>query len=125
MEGKKYVVANGAEEFAQHVHGTSGVVMVDFYADWCGPCKMIAPVIEELAAEYEGKATVMKVDVDQASDVAGQYSVMSIPTVIMFVNGKEADRKVGAMSKEQYAAWIDSFLSGMGDENTHDAPEPK
>ncbi|KKS64463.1 MAG: Thioredoxin [Candidatus Collierbacteria bacterium GW2011_GWF2_42_51] len=70
-------------------------VLVDFFADWCGPCRMVAPVIEELAKTYEGKMIVGKVDVDANSNVAGKYGVMSIPTVVLFDGGKEIARQVG------------------------------
>lgn len=77
-------------------------VLVDFFADWCGPCRMVAPVIEELAKTYDGKMIVGKVDVDANSGVAGRYGVMSIPTVILFEGGKEVARQVGFGGKEIY-----------------------
>ncbi|MBS0624137.1 MAG: thioredoxin [Verrucomicrobia bacterium] len=73
----------------------SGVVLVDFYADWCGPCRMLAPVIEELAQEMAGKITVAKVDTDQAMSVASRFEVTSIPTIILFKNGQVVKRVVG------------------------------
>lgn len=83
-------------------------VMVDFYAEWCGPCRMAAPVIEELAGEYVDKAVVAKVDVDAQSDLAQRYGVMSIPTVIVFKDGEEVDRKIGFAGKEGYTSMIDN-----------------
>ena len=77
-------------------------VLVDFWATWCGPCRMVAPVIEQLAADYEGRAIVGKVDVDECGDLAMRYGVMSIPTVIFFKDGKEIDRKVGVMPAGAY-----------------------
>ena len=85
-------------------------VLVDFWADWCGPCKMLAPVIEELAAQYEGKVTVGKVNVDEVPDLAVRYGVMSIPTVILFVKGNEVDRLVGLMDKERFRLMVDAHI---------------
>ena len=78
----------------------NNLVLVDFYADWCGPCKMMAPVIEELAAELKDKVVVGKVNVDASSDLASKYQVFSIPTFVIFKNGAEIDRMVGAIGKE-------------------------
>ena len=76
-------------------------VLVDFWATWCGPCKMLAPIIEEIANEYEGKAKVAKVNVDEQSALAAKYGIMSIPTLILFKNGEIADKTVGLKTKEQ------------------------
>ena len=81
-------------------------VLVDFYADWCGPCRAAAPIIEELSGEYEGKAVIGKLDVDANTSVAGKYGVMSIPTVIMFQGGKETDRQVGYAGKPGYEGML-------------------
>ena len=81
-------------------------VMVDFFAEWCGPCKMAAPIIEELADEYAEKAVIAKVDVDEENALASEYSIMSIPTVIVFMNGKEVDRKVGFPGKQGYVKML-------------------
>lgn len=77
-----------------------GVTLVDFYADWCGPCRRIAPVIEELANEMKGKATIAKLDIEQAQSTTALFQVMSIPTIIIFKNGQEIERIVGLSSKE-------------------------
>ncbi len=76
--------------------------MVDFWAEWCGPCKMAGPVIDQLAEEYQGKVVIAKVNVDQEPDVAGRFGVMSIPTVILFKDGKEVSRQVGFAGKQGY-----------------------
>ena len=83
---------------------SSGTVLVDFWADWCMPCKMVAPIIDELAAEYEGAVTIAKVDCDAEQGLAQRYSVMSIPTVILFKDGLESQRIVGAQPKAAYQA---------------------
>jgi len=89
----------------------SGVVLVDFFATWCGPCKMLAPVIEELANELSGKAKVAKLDVDQASHVAGEFGVQSIPTIIIFKDGQEVDRMIGFQGKEVLMDHINNALA--------------
>ena len=85
-------------------------VMVDFWATWCGPCRMVAPVIEQVAEEYEGRAIVGKVDVDECGDLAMRYGVMSIPTVMVFVNGQPVAKQIGAAPKTTYAAMLDQAL---------------
>ena len=82
------------------------ITLIDFYADWCGPCRAAAPIIEELSGEYEGKAVIGKLDVDANTSVAGKYGVMSIPTVIMFQGGKETDRQVGYAGKPGYEGML-------------------
>ncbi len=85
-------------------------VLVDFFADWCGPCRAVAPIIEELANQYEGKALVGKVDVDANSQVAGRYGVMSIPTVILFNKGVEVGRQIGYVGKDAYVEMIKKLV---------------
>ncbi|SUK63515.1 thioredoxin [Staphylococcus aureus] len=88
----------------------SGVQLVDFWATWCGPCKMIAPVLEELAADYEGKAHILKLDVDENPSTAAKYEVMSIPTLIVFKDGQPVDKVVGFQPKENLAEVLDKHL---------------
>ena len=90
-----------SENFEKEVLKSEKPVLVDFYADWCGPCNAMAPVIEELASELDGKAKVGKINVDENSDIAVEYNVMSIPTLIIFKNGKEEKRLVGLRDKEE------------------------
>ena len=87
-----------------------GLLMVDFWADWCGPCKMLAPLIESLDKEYEGRVTVGKVNVDDEQELAIRYGVMSIPTVIFFKDGQEIDRKVGVMPGAVFTQALDENL---------------
>lgn len=87
-----------------------GVALVDFWAGWCGPCKMLAPTIETLGQNYEGRAVIAKVDVDAEPNLAKRYGVMSIPTVVILKDGVEVDRKVGLMPATAYAQALDSHL---------------
>ena len=87
------------------------LLMVDFWADWCGPCKMLAPVIEGLGDEYEGKAIVGKINVDEEQELAIRYGVMSIPTVIFFKDGEEVARKVGMLPAAQFTEVLDNYLN--------------
>lgn len=94
--------------FDQALAGDKPVV-VDFWATWCGPCRMLGPVIEDLAQQYEGKAVVGKVDIDEQQELAIRYGVSTIPTVIFFKNGKEIDRKVGVMPAGVYTQILDQM----------------
>ena len=87
-----------------------GVSMVDFWAPWCGPCRMIAPVIEELASDFEGKANICKVNTDEEQDLAVKYGIRSIPTILFMKNGEVVDQMVGASSKQAFADKINSLL---------------
>jgi thioredoxin 1 len=86
-------------------------VLVDFWAQWCGPCLMLAPTIDELAQAYAGKAKVGKVNVDEAAGLASQYGIQNIPTVVLFHQGAQATRIVGAKHKREYQAAIDALLN--------------
>ena len=88
------------ENFNQEALSSNIPVLVDFYADWCGPCKMLAPVIEGLATEYEGKVKIGKLNVDEAPDTAQKYGVMSIPTLLYIKNGEVVNKSVGVVSKD-------------------------
>lgn len=98
------------QNFEQEVLKAGLPAMVDFFADWCMPCKMAAPVLEELAEEYEGKVKIAKVDVDRSQALAQKYGVMSIPTVIVFKDGQEAERQVGFPGKTGYEALLKKVI---------------
>ncbi|MFM2067062.1 MAG: Thioredoxin [Pseudomonadota bacterium] len=86
-------------------------VLVDYWAEWCGPCKMIAPVLDEVAAAYQGKLQIVKMNVDENRTVPGQFGIRGIPTLMVFKNGQLAATKVGAMSKTQLTAFVDQQLA--------------
>ena len=96
--------------FDKDVLEAEGLVLVDFWAEWCGPCKMIAPVLEEIASEYAEKLKVCKMDVDANPNTAPKYGIRGIPTLILFNNGDVAGTKVGALSKTQLSEFIDSAM---------------
>ena len=98
------------ENFEAKVLKSDKPILVDFWAEWCGPCKMIAPVLEELAVEYGEKLKVCKMDVDANPDTAPKYGIRGIPTLILFNNGELAGTKVGALSKSQLTEFIDSAM---------------
>lgn len=85
-------------------------VLVDYWAEWCGPCKMIAPILDEVAREYEGKLNVAKMNVDENRDVPARYGIRGIPTLMLFKDGQLAATKVGALSKSQLTAFLDGHL---------------
>ncbi|MBL7031942.1 MAG: thioredoxin [Nitrospira sp.] len=104
------VISVANDTFDQEVLKASTIVMVDFWATWCGPCKIVAPVVEELAKEYEGKAKFAKVNTDENADLATKYNIRGIPTLIFFKDGEVKDQIVGAVPKAQLKSKIDSLL---------------
>ena len=96
--------------FDEEVKSATETVVVDFWAEWCGPCKIIAPVLDEIASEQAGKVTIAKLNVDENPDVARRFDVMSIPTLIVFQDGSAQKRLVGAKGKGQLLAELDEFL---------------
>jgi thioredoxin 1 len=102
----KEMTASGLNELLSH----KGVVLADFYATWCGPCQAMAPIVERLAARFAGRAGVVKVDVDQAGELASAYGVRSVPTFLLFANGQVVERVVGTASETALAAVIEAQL---------------
>ncbi len=98
------------ENFDKEVIQSDKPVLVDFWAAWCGPCRMVAPIIEQVAEEFQGKAKVAKVNVDEQSELAQQYKIMSIPTLIIFNDGKIAESAVGAKSKNDLSNMLNKYL---------------
>jgi len=117
-ESKEEVVSDlvaqaDGTNWEKEVMQSSDLVMVDFWAVWCGPCQMVAPIVEELANEYSGKLKVMKLNTDEAPEVAGRYQIMSIPTILFFKGGQPVEKIVGARPKPQFKQIIDSLLAGQ------------
>ena len=102
------IVTLSDASFDTDVVNASGPVLVDFWAEWCGPCKMIAPILSENAVEYEGKVTIGKLNIDQNSDTPPKFGIRGIPTLLLFKDGKVAATKVGALSKSQLTEFLDA-----------------
>ncbi|KZL92696.1 thioredoxin [Clostridium magnum] len=98
-----------SNEFQENVLNSGEPVLVDFFAQWCGPCKMVAPVLEELSIEMEGKTKVFKVDIDTSSDLSQKYGVMAVPTLMIFKNGEAVDKMVGFQPKEVLKSKLDQY----------------
>jgi thioredoxin 1 len=109
MAGEKVVVLT-KDSFEQEVLNYDGVIMVDFWAPWCGPCIAVGPIIDELANEYDGKVKVAKINIDNEGEIAAQFRVMSIPTIMLFKKGEVVERVVGARTKKEFAALMDKHI---------------
>jgi thioredoxin 1 len=108
QNGKPVTVTDA--NFAEEIEKSSGLALVDFWAAWCGPCRMVAPIIEELAAEYAGRVKVAKLDVDTNQETAARYNIRSIPSILFFRDGKLVDTVVGAVPKPQLERKIQEYL---------------
>ncbi len=104
------VVVLTAENFEREVLQSEQPVLVDFWASWCGPCKMIAPLIDELAGQYAGRAKIAKLNVDEEGEIAARFGIMSIPTLLLFKQGEQAGRLVGYQPKEHITRLLDGAL---------------
>ena len=99
------------KSFETDVLKAEGLTLVDFWAEWCGPCKMIAPILDEVAEEYDGKLTIAKLNIDENPETAPKYGIRGIPTLLLFKNGEVAATKVGALSKGQLKEFLNANLS--------------
>ncbi len=109
MSGDKVLTIDN-ENFEQEVINSDKPVLIDFWASWCGPCRMVAPIIDQLAQQYDGKVKVGKVNVDEQRDIAAKYKVMSIPTIYIFKDGKPVDKVVGARPKSDLETFINNNI---------------
>ena len=100
----------GDDDFETAVLKAEGPVLVDFWAEWCGPCKMIAPALEEIAADMEGRVTVAKINIDDNPQTPARYGVRGIPTLMIFKDGQVAGTKIGALPKSQLVDWVESVV---------------
>ncbi|MBV6417541.1 MAG: Thioredoxin 1 [Steroidobacteraceae bacterium] len=105
-----HIVHTSDSTFAQDVLKSEKPVLLDFWAEWCGPCKMISPILDELAAEYKDKVRIAKLNIDENPQTPPKFGIRGIPTLILFKNGAVEAQKVGAVSKSQLAAFLDSNL---------------
>lgn len=96
--------------FAQEVLEAKGCVLVDFYADWCGPCRMITPILEEIAQQFVGRLKIYKMNIDQSPQIPATYDVMSVPTLLLFKEGEQCAISVGAQSKSKILDWLNQHL---------------
>lgn len=102
-------IIKSVDEFKREVEESSVPVIVDFFAEWCGPCKMLAPVFSKLSDEYNGGVKFVKINVDEAQELAVKFNVMSIPTILFFKDGKVAGQQMGALPEAMLKNWIDSL----------------
>jgi len=109
MADNKIVVLT-KDNFEQEVTQSDKPVLIDFWAAWCGPCRAVAPVMEELASEFEGKAKIAKVNVDEEGELAAKFRIMSIPTIMLFKDGNMADKIIGARSKSEFTDLLNKNL---------------
>ncbi len=104
------IVEIDEQKFKAEIEGSEGLALVDFWAPWCGPCRMMHPVLEELADEYDGKAMIARCNVDDAQALAGRFSVTAIPTIVLFKDGQEVDKVIGVVSAEELKKRLDARL---------------
>ena len=107
----EHIIDLNSQNFENEVLKSEAPVLVDFWAQWCGPCKMLSPILDELAGEYEGKVKIGKVDVDKNQELSAQYSVLSIPTLLIFKDGKVQEQHVGLKGKPELKQSLDDSLA--------------
>lgn len=105
------IQVSSTQDFDTKIAQSDKLVLVDFWAPWCGPCRMVAPVLDEISKEYNDQVVVLKVNVDDHQDLASRFGIMSIPTLILFKKGQAIDQIMGAPSKNKLSAWINSALA--------------
>lgn len=105
------------KSFNEFINKSNLPVLVDFWAEWCGPCRMVSPVIERIAAEFKGKVVTIKINVDKKQNIAAQYQISSIPTIMMFFRGKVIMRSIGALSYENLRQEVEKGISSVNDSN--------
>ena len=108
------IVNLSTSTFDEHIQGADKPVVVDFWAEWCGPCKMIGPALEEIAATLGPKAKIVKINIDENPDTPGRYGVRGIPTMLLFKNGEAVATKVGAAPRSQIQQWLEAQLQATG-----------
>ena len=106
------IITATSQNFPTEIVASQQPVLVDFWAEWCGPCKMLPPVLDELATEYAGKAKIAKVNIDDHQDLAGQFGIRSIPTLLLFKGGQVVEQAVGLKSKKDLKASLDRAIAG-------------
>lgn len=109
MASEKVVVLTKGN-FEEEVVNSDKPVIIDYWASWCGPCRMVAPIMEELSEEYDGKAKICKVNVDEEGELAAKFRIMSIPTIMLYKNGEMIERIVGARSKDEFKKLLDQNI---------------
>lgn len=108
----------GSESWEREVLGAKGPVLVDFWAPWCPPCRVLGPVVDELAGTYAGRVTIGKVNVDEQGELAARYGIQSIPTLLLFENGQIVSRQIGAVPKNMLVEALDARLAGASTAST-------
>ena len=103
---------HSSEDFAQNITNHKGYALIDFWATWCGPCRMMAPVVEKAEAYLGSKINFTKIDVDEQQDLAAKYDIMSIPTFILFKDGEEVDRMIGAVPQDEFVGALEEAVKG-------------
>ena len=111
-----------AAQWKSKVLEGNGLILLDFHATWCGPCKALAPTLEDLAKEFVGSCEIFKVDIDTEQKLAAKAGIMSVPTLILMKDGKELDRQVGALPKKRLAVWIKKFLPAPAKKQVYRRP---